>query len=82
MSKVGWGSRGLDDPSELPHMETGALWALSWARTPLGYDRQGSALLLKRGRALFGHLTRGGTHQEPLESRVCAAGCRRKGEGV
>lgn len=46
MSKVGWGSRGLDDPSELPHMETGALWALSWARTPLGYDRQGSALFL------------------------------------
>lgn len=60
MSKVGWGSRGkqacgvlgLDDPSELSHMETGALWALSWARPPLGCGRQDSALLLTQGRAL------------------------------
>ena len=52
VSKVGWGSRELDDPSELPPMETRALWALSWARPLLGCGRQGSALLLTRGRTL------------------------------
>lgn len=45
------GVLGLDDPSELSHMETGALWALSRARTPLGCGRQGSSLRTQ-GRAL------------------------------
>lgn len=32
----GMGQQGLDDPSELPHMETGALWALWQAQDPTG----------------------------------------------
>lgn len=35
------GALGLDDPSELPQVETGVLCALSWAGPQLGCGRQG-----------------------------------------
>ena len=35
------GALGLGGPSELPQVETGVLWAPSWAGPQLGCGRQG-----------------------------------------